>query len=170
MAKFQKNIAKAVKDELGKAGSVALGYNVVKKVSSAFTGATGNTHGDKDGTLATYPLFNTYGDVLVHVFGICNVLPVGATATLEVGVPGNTAALIAQETASEIAAGNVFVSATQAVGAARLVGQPFVVAGDAAGAVRVIGEKVATADLTAGQIDYYCLWIPLEPGAHVQAA
>lgn len=169
MAKFQKNIAKAVKDELGKAGSVALGYNVVKKVSSAFTGGS-NEHGDKDGTLAAYPLFDTYGDVLVHVFGICNVLPVGATGTLEVGVPGNTASLIAQEVASEIAAGNVFVSATQAVGAARLVGQPFVIAGTAAGTVRTIKETVATADLTAGQIDYYCLWIPLEPGAKVLAA
>lgn len=170
MAKFRLNIAKAVKDELVKGGSTAMGYNVAKKVSSAFDGGTSNAHGDKDGTLAAYPLFTTYGDVLVHVFGVCNVLPVGATGTLSVGVAGNTASLIALETASEIAAGNVFVSATQAVGAARLVGQPFVIAGAAAGTAINIIETVATADLTAGQIDYYCLWIPLEPGAKVLVA
>ena len=169
MANFQTEIAKAVANELANPQYASI-QRVAKKVSSAFDGATGNAHGDKDGTLATYPLFDVYGDCLVHVFGVCNVLPVGATGTLEVGVVGNTAVLIAQEVASEIAAGNVFVSATQSVGAARLVGQPFVVAGDSTGAKRVIGEKVATADLTAGQIDYYCLWIPLEPGARVEVA
>ena len=168
MANFQTEIAKAVANELAKPNYASVQL-VAKKVSSAFTGGS-NEHGDKDGTLATYPLFDVYGDCLVHVFGVCNVLPVGATGTLEVGVVGNTPALIAQEVASEIAAGNVFVSATQSVGVARLVGQPFVVAGDVAGAKRVIGEKVATADLTAGQIDYYCLWIPLEPGARVEVA
>ena len=170
MAKFQKSIAMAIKNELGKAGSVALGYNVAKKVSSAFTGATSNAHGDKDGTLSAYPLFTVYGDVLLHVFGICNVLPVGASGTLEVGVASNTAAIIAQETASEIALGNVFVSATQSVGVARLVGQPFVAAGRADGSALTIIETVATTDLSAGQIDYYCLWIPLEPGAKVLVA
>ena len=169
MPKFQEGIADAVRDRLALGGDVALGYNVVKKVSSAFTGGS-NEHGDKDGTLAAYPLFTTYGDVLVHVFGVCNVLPVGASGTLSVGVAGNTAALIALETASEIAAGNVFVSATQSVGVARLVGQPFVVAGAAAGTAITIIETTATTDLTAGQIDYYCMWIPLETGALVIAA
>lgn len=170
MAKFETSIALAVKKELSKAGSVALGYNVAKKVSSAFTGATSNAHGDKDGTLAAYPLFTVYGDVLLQVFGISNVTPVGVAGTLEVGVASNTAILIAQETASEILLGNVFVSATQSVGMAALVGQPFVAAGRANGSALTIIETVATTDLSAGQIDYYCMWIPLEPGAKVLVA
>lgn len=169
MAKFDESIADSVAKRLGKT-DFGFAWKVTKKVSSAFTGATGNSHGDKDGTLAAYPLFSAYGDLMLHVFGICNVLPVGASGTLEVGVAGNTAALIAQETASEIAAGNVFVSATQAVGVARLVGQPFIMAGNADGTPRTIIETVATTDLSAGQIDYYCLWIPLEPSARVVAA
>lgn len=169
MGKFNETVADSVAKRMSKS-DFAFAYKVTKKVSSAFTGATSGAHGDKDGALAAYPLFTVSGDCLIQVFGICNVLPVGATGTLEVGVAGNTAALIAQETASEIAAGNVFVSATQSVGVARLVGQPFVVAGVAAGTDRTIIETVATADLTAGQIDYYCLWVPLEPGAKVVAA
>lgn len=169
MAKFGEMVADFVLKTLQKPGS-SFAWRTTKKVSSAFTGAVSNAHGDKDGTLAAYPLFTCYGDLLLHVFGICNVLPVGASGTLEVGIAGNTPCLIAQETASEIAAGNVFVSATQAVGAARLVGQPFVMAGKADGSARTIIETVATTDLSAGQIDYYCMWIPLEDGARVDVA
>ena len=169
MSKFKESVGDAALKRMTQP-DMAFAWRVTKKVSSAFTGATSNAHGDKDGTLSAYPLFTCYGDLMVHVFGICNVLPVGASGTLEVGIAGNTAALIAQETASEIAAGNVFVSATQAVGVARLVGQPFIMAGTAAGTARTIIETVATTDLSAGQIDYYCLWIPLEPGAKVEAA
>lgn len=146
-------------------GSNLLTWQVVKKVSSPFTGATSNAHGDKDGTLSAYPLFTVSGSVMAHVFGICNVLPVGASGTLEVGVTGNTAVLIAQEVASQIAAGNVYTSATQSVGAARLAGDPAVIAGP----ISII-ETVATTDLSAGQIDYYCLWAPLTDSSNVVAA
>lgn len=169
MSSFEEKISDSVKKRITK-HDLAFAYQVVKKVSSAFTGAVSGAHGDKDGALAAYPLFTVYGDCLVQVFGISNVTPVGVAGTLEVGVAGNTAVLIAQETASEIVLGNVFVSDTQSVGAARLVGQPFVIAGKADGTVRTIIETVATTDLSAGQIDYYCMWIPLESNAKVVAA
>lgn len=169
MGKFQEEMANAVAERLKTiapgSSSNLLTWQVVKKVSSAFTGATSNAHGDKDGTLSAYPLFTVKGTVMAHVFGVCNVLPVGASGTLEVGVTGNTAVLIAQETASQIAAGNVYTSATQSVGAARLAGDPLVIAGD----ISII-ETVATTDLSAGQIDYYCLWAPLTESASVVAA
>ena len=169
MSNFKEEIADLTAKRLAKS-DFGFAYKVVKKVSAAFTGGTTNAHGNVGGTLAAYPLFTVSGDCLIHVFGICNVLPVGATGTLSIGVAGNTAALIALETASEIAAGNVFVSATQSVGVARLVGEPFVVAGPVGGTNLTVIETAATANITAGQIDYYCMWIALEPGAKVVAA
>ena len=44
------------------------------------------------------------GDVLIKVFGVCDVACVGATATIELGVSGNTAVLIAQTTAADLIA------------------------------------------------------------------
>jgi hypothetical protein len=170
MSKFSDEIAEAVAARLlTPVPNVenALTWRVTKHASSAFTGGTANSHGDSAGTGNPYTIFQVEGNVLVAaIYGVCNTSLAGATATVEVGVTGNTAALIAQETGTDIDAGNVFVSATQAVGAAAVAGS---------GAMTALAdldiiETVGTADITAGQIDYYVVWAPAEAGASVTSA
>jgi len=166
MSKYDRKIADSVKDILtADTSGFAYAWKLAKKVSSDFDSATTNAHGDQSGTGNPYTLFTVTGNVMMHVFGIVNTSLTGATATVSVGVTGNTAALIALETATEMDAGGIYVSATQAVGAARLGGQPFIVADG----LDVI-ETVGTEDITAGQIDYYCLWIPLDAESSVVSA
>ena len=138
------------------------------KRSSVFDGGTTNAHGDDGGTSDPYTLFTVTGDVLVWgIWGVVNTDLTNATATIEVGVAGNTAGLIAQETGTDLDDGNIYTSATNAVGVAALAGSgaPFAI-NDGADII----ETVATADVTGGQIDYYCIWSPAEPGATVVAA
>lgn len=136
-------------------------YNVTVSRPPAFAGATANDRGDKDGTGTPYTLFTVTGDVIVRLWGVCTVDLAGATATVSVGVTGNTAALLALETATEIDANGIYVSATQVIGTVALssVTGPFVIANG----LDII-ETVATADITSGNIYYICLWRPVSYG------
>ncbi len=136
-------------------------YNVAISRPPAFAGATTNDRGDSGGTGTPYTLFNVTGDVLVRIWGVCTLTLVGATATVQVGVTGNTAALIVLETATEIVTNGIYASATQVTGAVALasVPGPFVVANG----LDII-ETVATADITAGNLYYICLWRPVTVG------
>lgn len=137
-------------------------YNVAICRPPAFAGATTNDRGDSGGTGTPYTLFTVTGDVLVRIWGVCTLTLVGATATVSVGVAGNTAGLIALETASEIVTNGIYASATQVTGAVALssVPGPFVVANG----LDII-ETVATADITAGNLYYIALWRPVSIGS-----
>ena len=55
---------------------------------------------DDTGGQAAYTIFTVTGDILLCVFGLCQVtLTSGGGDTIELGISGNTAALIAQTTA-----------------------------------------------------------------------
>lgn len=140
-------------------------YNVAICSPSAFVGGTSNARGDKDGTNASYKLFNVTGTVLVKIFGVCTVDLEGA-GTLEVGVTGNTAALIAQiADATGLDVGDIWADATPTLGAtlfADVLG-PYIVANGLD-----IYEKCASTDITAGNIYYVCLWRPLSPDGKVE--
>lgn len=142
------------------------GYNVAIAGPSAFTGGTGE-RGDKDTIGAAYPIFQTRGEVKVIVYGVCTTTLVGA-GTIEVGVAGNTALILPQVAdATTIAAGDVWVdSSVGEVGG--FVATSLPAATYLANSQTVI-EKVATADVTAGQIYYVCLWLPISPDANVKA-
>ena len=117
----------------------------------------GNATGDQ----AAHTLFTVTGDVLVRVFGVCSTNIAGA-GTMEVGVAGNTAAIIAQiADATNLDAGEVWVDATPGVGAEAVTGT-FVVAGGAD-----IILTIGSADLTAGVVTFYCLWRPLSSDGNV---
>ena len=137
-------------------------YNVARCVPTAFAGGTTNARGDNDGTSDPYTLFTVTGDVLVRIFGVCTTTLLGNSATIEVGVAGNTAGLIAQETATDIDANGIYLSATQVAGTVALatVPGPFLIVNG----LDII-ETIGTADITAGNIYYVCLWRPLSPGA-----
>jgi len=125
-------------------------------LSSAWTFVENGT-----GDQAAHTLFTITGDVLVRVFGVCSTNIAGA-GTMEVGVVGNTAGLIAQiADATNLDAGEVWVDATPGVGVEAL-SSTFVVA---SGADIIL--TIGSADLTAGVVTFYCLWRPLLSDANV---
>lgn len=129
----------------------------------ALTGA--NNLGELDEP--TISLFTVTGRVLVVALApFCTEdLASAGGGTLALGVTGNTAAMIAATTATDIDSGKVWVDATPAVGAEALP--------SALGPVLVnanIIATVATADITDGTIEFDCLWIPMSAGASLVAA
>lgn len=124
--------------------------------------------GDDAGAQGAFTIFTITGDVLLQVFGICDVALLGATATIELGVSGNTAILIAQATGTDLIADEIWhdASPTTTIEQIDIDGaRTFVVAGGQ-DAIFTIG----TADLTAGDIDFYALWRPLSSDGLVVAA
>jgi hypothetical protein len=141
------------------------GYNVIESFPPPFTGATGNTRGDKDGTMASTKIFDVFGDVKVIVIGRCKTTLAGA-GSIEVGITGNTALVIAQcADATTIAAGDLYVdtSVAEAGGfvATALPAATYIFNGND------IYEKVAGTDVSAGQMSYVCLWTPITEGSKV---
>jgi hypothetical protein len=132
--------------------------------TATFDGGTGNARGDSAGTGNPATLFTVTGTCLIIVFGHCTTLLAGATATLEVGVVGNTAAIIAQTTATDIDANEVWRDTGPALGVEALNDPQVIVGG-----LDII-ETTGTADITAGVITYYCLWFPLSTDGNVVAA
>lgn len=132
--------------------------NEAFKLESTWTFAAATT-----GSVAAHTLFTVTGNVLATVFGVCDTtLDSGGAPTIEVGVTGNTAALIAQSVAKSLADGEVWVDATMTrVG----VG--------AVPAMQVINDgndiilTIGSATVTAGVVDFYCLWRPLSSGAKI---
>jgi len=156
-------------DEAGNAVGAELdAFQVIKCKPGAFIGGTANARGDHDGTSDPTTLFTVTGDVLVRVFGVCTTNITGQ-GTIEVGVAGNTAGLIAQVAdAEDIDKNDVWIDSSVAeVGIAALTNIP-------ATSVIVNGldiiETIGTANLTAGEVYYVCMWRPLTPGSSVVAA
>lgn len=137
----------------------------VKSTPSAFIGGTTNARGDYDGTSNPTTLFSVTGDVLVRVFGICTVSLAGASATIEVGVAGDTDYLIAQTTATTIDANMAWKDASPTLGGlSSLPAQQALVNG------QDIIETLGTANITAGSLYYICIFYPLSPDGDVVAA
>ena len=149
-------------DANGRPISGLLPFFTSKRIT--FVGGTSNAIGDKDGSLATFPIFSVDGDVMVIVIGICKTDLVGA-GTLEVGVAGATASILAQiADATTFDANEVYVDATPSL-AEGFTPTPKIVAGGLD-----ISGKVATADITAGVVDFYCFWRPLSSDGKVSPA
>lgn len=119
------------------------------------------------GAAGTYTVFTVTGTALVQVFGVCQVsLTADGAATIELGIVGNTAALIAQTDATALDEFEVWQDASPEAnpGAVDLTARTFVVTNGAD-----IGFKVTTANLTAGVVDLYCFWTPLSANGSVVA-
>ena len=141
------------------------GYEVAVSTPAAFTGATA-ARGDKDTASGAWTIFQVNGDVIVRIFGVSTLTPVGTNGTLEVGVVGNTAALIALTTATGIVTNYIWCDSTPTAGLdllASVLGPYVIVNG------QDIIETTKTTDLTAGNIYYVCMWKPLTPGSNVIA-
>lgn len=170
MGKFQDINAEAVKSRLlsnVEGSSNALVWQITKHVSSVFLGGTSNKHGNDGGTNDPYTIFNVTGDVAVKALvGIVNTNLAGA-ATLEVGVASNTAKLLAQIADTTNADdGDVYTDAGTEANIDIWPAESLYFINDGADII----ETTGTTNITAGQIDYYCIWAPLEPGAFVASA
>jgi len=123
---------------------------------------------DDTGAQGAYTIFTVTGDVCVQIFGLCQVLmDSGGASTIELGIAGNTAALIAQTTATDLDQYETWQDATPESnpGAVSLDARGFAVAGGAD-----IILTVGAADLTAGDIDFICCWWPISTNGNVVAA
>jgi len=113
------------------------------------------------GATGAHTLFTVTGDVLATVFGVCDTSLVGA-ATLEVGVAGNTAQLLAQiANTTTLDDGDVYVDADTEAGAGFIPAMQVI--NDGADIIATIGA----AAITAGVVDFYCLYRPLSSGSSV---
>lgn len=127
--------------------------------SKEITYAAGTT-----GAVGASTLFTVTGVVAVRIFGVCSSdLTSGGAATIEVGISGNTAALIAQTTATGIDAGEVWVDTGPATVEALPAIQILAAGTD-------IIQTIATTTVTGGTLTYYCAWTPISADGEVTAA
>jgi hypothetical protein len=144
----------AVQDRDG--NYVPIPSNEAFKLESTWTFVTSTT-----GATGAHTLFTVTGNNLVQVFGIVDTDLTGA-ATLEVGVAGNTAGLLAQTAnATTLDDGEIYVDATSATGVETLPGT-FII-NDGADILMTIGSTA----ITGGVIDFYCLWRPLSSDGNI---
>jgi len=118
------------------------------------------------GATAAYTTYTVTGDVEVQTYGICKTsLTSGGAATIELGIAGNTAALIAQTTATDLDQYETWQDAGPEANpgdVATAHGSWFAIA-NGADIILTIGG----AALTAGVIDFYCFWRPLSTNGSV---
>jgi len=112
----------------------------------------------------TETLFTVTGEVEVIVIGYIDVaVTSGGALTLECGIAGATAGLIAQTAVAALAIDLLWIDATPAV----LVSKPAtkIIANGAD-----IAHIIAAVAATAGQITYYCWWRPLSSDGNLVTA
>jgi hypothetical protein len=118
---------------------------------AATTGATGAS-----------TLFTVTGPCIVKVIAVCSVdLASDGAATLEVGIAGSTAGLIAQTAYSGIDAGKFWIDTSSAIIESDFTGKMI--------ALDII-QTIATETVKAGTITYYCYYRPMSPTSTIAAA
>lgn len=131
---------------------------IVASKERTYTGAAGF------GAAGASTLFTVTGDVIVNVFANCStLLTATGAATIEIGIAGNTAALVAQATATDIDADEIYLDASPAT-VETLPSSKILIAGTD------IIETIATADVSTGVLTFYCLWTPVSANGNVVAA
>ena len=132
---------------------------IITKKAHTFVNAAGS------GAVGTISLFTVTGMVYAKVIGICNVDLAGA-ATLEVGVTGSTALCLAQiANATTLDAGEIYADNTPAA---------FKAVSDTVPPENILTTNifatVGSTNITAGQVDFYCIWRPISDTGNVVAA
>ena len=115
---------------------------------------------DDTGGHAAYTIFTVTGDILLAIVGLCQIaLTSGGGDTIELGISGNTAVLIAQATGTDLDQYETWqdVGPEANPGIIDLFGgsRQFVIA-NGADVIFTIGGG----DLTAGDIDFHAFWMP----------
>lgn len=129
------------------------GLTAIKEItfSALTTGATGAT-----------TLFTVTGAVGVRIFGVVSGADVTGSGTIEVGIAGNTAALLAQTTGTALDVGEVWIDTApttiEAFPAIQIIG-----------AGQDIIQTIATDTLDTGTLTYYCVWFPISEDGNIVA-
>jgi hypothetical protein len=133
-----------------------------------FRSAVGNWNfTDDTGAAAAYPIFTLTGDVYIEqLYGLCQDTLLGA-GTVEVGIAGATASIIAQVAGAAVTEGLLWQDAVPDAmpGVVTLLGRSWAIYNGTD-----IIFTIAGAVLTAGDINFYCNYRPLSPGATVVPA
>ena len=129
-----------------------LGLTETKSItySALTTGATGAT-----------TLFTVTGVVNVRLFAVCSTSLTGS-GTIEAGITGDTATLIAQTTGTDIDENEIWLDAVPATNETYPDGT--ILNGSD------IIQTIASDTLTAGTLKYYCIWSPISTDGNVIAA
>lgn len=130
--------------------ALGLTANKVITYSALTTGAVGAT-----------TLFTVTGVVAVRLFAVVSGADLTGTGTIEAGIAGNTASLLAQVSATDLDVGEFWTdsvpSTVEALPAMQLVEANII-------------QTIATNTVTAGTLTYYCLWLPVTADGDVTAA
>lgn len=127
--------------------------------SKAITYVAGTT-----GAIATTTLFTVTGCVCARVWGVCGLTLVGA-ATLEVGISGATAVVLAQiADATALATNELYLDATPTTQVEAMPSRLLI------GASQNIIQTIGTAAISAGQLTYYCVWAPISTNGNLVVA
>ena len=126
-----------------------------------FDGGTLNGIGDIDGTSNPHTLLTVTGIVELAIIAVSTTLPVGASATIELGTTINTADIIAQVTASTMAANEIWHDGTSdaSVEVSTVITRKIV--------TQNVELLAATADITAGVIQFIVFWNPISCDGNV---
>jgi len=133
--------------------------NEAFKLVAPWTFATATT-----GATGAHTVFTVTGDNVVTAFATCDTNLAGA-GTIELGVAGNTAGLIAQiADATDLDDGDNWIDATPEVGLSALPGAFLV--NDGADIILTVGVTA----ITAGHINIYLLYRPLDTDSTISVA
>ena len=145
---------------------------LITKKTITFAGATTDAWGDDGGALDDAAIFTVTGLVFARVIAVCttSLTEAGGTATIEVGITGDTAIFMPTETATQIDAGQIWLNdAANATYA--LVGGEEEAAADNMPKYALNGNDiiltVKTANVATGVLDFYCMWSPISSNAAV---
>jgi len=145
---------------------------IITKKTVTFAGGTTNAWGDDGGTLDGAAIFTVTGLVKCQVVAVCTTLLTGDTATIEVGITGDTAIFLPIETATQIDADQIWVN--DAANASYIISGAETAAAGNVPEYLLYGNDiiltVKTANVTAGVIDFYCIWTPISTDGNVVAS
>lgn len=126
-------------------------------LSKAITFVAGTT-----GKAGATTLFSITGACIVKLIAVCSVdLDSDGAATIEAGIAGSTAGLIAQTSYSGIDAGKFWIDTSSAIIESDFTGKMI--------ALDVI-QTIAAEALKAGTLTYYLYWRPMTPTSTVSVA
>jgi len=140
---------------------------VLVKKTITFAGATTDAIGDDGGANDPFTIFTVTGVVIVRLLAVCTTLLTGDTATLQIGTSTTANLFIAETTATEIDANEIWHDATP--DAATELASVMSASRILANGQDVIGT-VGTADILTGVIDFYLFVRPVSDDANVVPA
>ena len=138
-------------------------WGIPVEKTMTFAGGTTNDPGDYDGTGNPATLFTVTGSVRFRLVAVCTTVLAGASATLEVGTTKSTANIIAQTTATDIDADEIWhdnAPDNNVETAATIVENVL-------GGGQDIIQTVATANITSGVILYIVRYFSLSKDGKV---